>query len=211
YDNLIDSSNTEQGKLYSLDLKTKETKSVFGRTYFSGYNQAIIADKYGSDYSFINSKLADTYKKAKEIVQSTITSDMPEREKIRAVHDYVVLNAAYDYDNYKRGTIPDDSYSEYGILMLKTGVCEGYALTMQLLFNLAGIESYYLAGTANGGGHAWNVVKLDGKYYHLDATWDDPVPDRPGKTRYAYFLISDEQMAQDHKWDMESLNRLLGR
>lgn len=209
YDYTLDNQEQEP-LLYSIDLTTKETKGVFGKTYLLGFEQAIMADKNGHAYPFINEKKAIAFEKAKEIIQSTIQPGMSDRDKIKALHDYVVLNAAYDYDNYLRDTIPDDSYSEYGILILNTGVCQGYALTMKLLLQLAGIETYYITGTANGGLHAWNMVVLDGNYYHVDATWDDPVPNRPGQVRYNYFLISDKQMAADHVWDQEYMKAVLG-
>lgn len=46
----------------------------------------------------------------------------------------------------------------------------------------------------------WNLVKLDGTWYHADPTWDDPVPDVPGRAQYHYFLKSDKTMAKDHTW-----------
>ncbi|WP_157685416.1 hypothetical protein [Paenibacillus donghaensis] len=50
---------------------------------------------------------------------------------------------------------------------------------MNVLLELANVESYYITGLTNGGGHAWNIIVLNGVYYHLDATWDDPAPDNP--------------------------------
>lgn len=134
---------------------------------------------------------------------------MTPREEIKALHDYVVKNTAYDYDNFLKDTVPEMSRTVYGTLLEHKAVCQGYALTMNLLLELAGIESYYVTGVANGGAHAWNVIVLDGVYYHLDATWDDPVPDSPGNVRYDYFMISDEKMALDHNFDKEEITDLI--
>ena len=69
--------------------------------------------------------------------------------------------------------------------------------------DLLGIPCVRISGTANGGGHAWNAVKLDGEWYQVDVTWDDPIPDSPGNIQYGYFNITDEEMMKDHSytWD----------
>lgn len=137
---------------------------------------------------------------AKRVIGEIIKPGMSDLEKEIAVHDYIVLHTAYDYNNYVNGTVPDDSYSAYGVLFKGTAVCEGYAAATQLLLGLAGIESQIVTGTANGGAHAWNKVKLGDDYYNLDVTWDDPVPDEQGRLTYSYFNVTDEELARDHKW-----------
>ncbi|MBQ2488177.1 MAG: hypothetical protein II517_07495, partial [Ruminococcus sp.] len=55
--------------------------------------------------------------------------------------------------------------------------------------------------------HQWNKVKIDGAYYHVDVTWDDPEPDRPGLVRHTFFLLSDsaaENMTGHRHYDYES-------
>ncbi len=67
------------------------------------------------------------------------------------------------------------------------GVCQCYALLMNALLQRVGVESRYLSGTlSSGGSHAWNLVKIDGAWYHIDATWDDG----GNKAEYSYFLKS---------------------
>lgn len=142
--------------------------------------------------------------KLKEILSTVIRSGMSDYEKELALHDYIVNNTRYDYQNYLDGTIPDDSYWPYGILINNTGVCNGYAYTMKLLLNLVDIECMVISGEANGGGHAWNIVKLGNEYYHLDVTWNDPVNwyyYGGDILSYDYFNITDEQMAKDHTWN----------
>ena len=60
---------------------------------------------------------------------------------------------------------------------------------------IAGIPCEYVSGYATGG-HAWNLVEIDGEWYHVDTTWDDPIPNREGYVRYDYFLKSDSYMRQ---------------
>ena len=139
---------------------------------------------------------------AEALLPSIITSDMSEYEKVKALHDYIINNTQYDYENYLNGTIPDSSYSAVGVFQYGVAVCQGYAYAFELLCELAGIECELVTGTANGGGHAWNQVKVDGKWYNIDLTWDDPIYYYNGVLTpilvYDYFLISDEQMYLDH-------------
>ncbi len=120
--------------------------------------------------------------------------------KVKAVHDYLVLNAAYDYENYLNNTIPETSYEAYGVIILKTGVCDSYTKAFQMFMDILGIPCERVTGTGNGGAHAWNVVTLDRERYHIDVTWDDPVPNTPGYVRYDYFLLDDKTMKIDHSW-----------
>ncbi len=150
-------------------------------------------------------------KKAKAIIKKTITSDMSDAQKVKAIHDYIVLNCAYDYDNLLRGTIPSVSYTAEGVLLKKTAVCQGYAEAFKLLMDMMGIPCKMVTGTANNGsgyaGHAWNIVKVSGRWYHIDVTWDDPVPDKKGNVRYSYFLIPDKKIDDDHKWNRSSYKK----
>lgn len=116
-------------------------------------------------------------------------------EKVEIFHDSIVLNndfmkaAEDDSDDYwKRYTI-------YGGFVDGMVQCEGYAKSMQYLCDLAGIESMVVVGTNSAGSsHAWNVIKLDGKWYNVDCTWDDPILSTPVKNnlRHRYFAVPDE-------------------
>lgn len=75
------------------------------------------------------------------------------------------------------------------LLLKNGGVCSGYSKAYQELLARVGIEAYYISGLVYGDDpHAWNVVKIDGKYYCTDVTWDDPVPDEAGRIRRDYFM-----------------------
>ncbi|MDQ0194927.1 stalk domain-containing protein [Paenibacillus wynnii] len=190
--------------MYWVNLAAKNGGSLFGKIL--PVEQKLHLYPYND-----RKKTNEVEQYAKTIVQQTVRSDMTPREKIKALHDYIVQNTAYDYDNYLKDTIPEISYTVYGTLIQHKAVCEGYALTMKILLDLVNVENYLISGVANGGLHEWNLVVLDGVYYHLDATWDDPVPDNPGHVRYDYFLISDEKMALDHEFDSEGIKGFLER
>ncbi|MBZ9684926.1 DUF5050 domain-containing protein [Clostridium estertheticum] len=161
-----------------------------------------IDNKY--DVVINDPKVAAVYDKAKNIVNNITNSNMSELEKELVIHEYVVKNTAYDYDNYIKETVPEDSYTAYGTLIIGKAVCQGYADTMKLLLNLAGIEAQVVEGYAKEP-HAWNMVKIEGEYYHLDATWDDPIPDAGDKVTYTYFNLSDDQISNKyHEWNKKN-------
>lgn len=125
--------------------------------------------------------------------------NMTDLEKAKALHDYLVRNCAYDYANYAHGTIPQESYTAYGALVRGTAVCQGYGEAYMALMQKAGIPCTYVSSTAMN--HGWNIVTINGKNYHVDVTWDDPVSFSTGadggfwdKVNTDYFMISDQAM-----------------
>lgn len=136
------------------------------------------------------------------IINENITEDMSEYEKVKSIHDYIINNTRYDYSNYLSDTIPDVSYTIKGVIIDGVAVCQGYAETFLLFMNLLGIENKFIVGYGNGVSHAWNLVRLEGDWYHVDTTWDDPIS-KSGKNllEYDYFLINDTQMSLDHVWE----------
>lgn len=133
------------------------------------------------------------------IVESLISTVQPEEmtdfEKVKFVNDYIVKNTEYSEDSVA------SSHSAYAVAYEGKGVCQGYALFAQKLMQALGLESMYVVGEVYTGGHAWNLVKVDGEWYHVDMTWNDPVPDRGNGIRYDYFLLNDTDMREDHAWE----------
>ena len=169
----------------------------YHRSYF--WSNGYFSLKYKYYNKTIRKMQARLNEKVNAIISNYINNSMSEYQKIKAIHDYIVDHTKYDIENYNNNTIPFLSYSAYGILVLGTGVCEGYAESFKLLCNKVGIHSIVVSGHGDGGEHAWNMVKIGDHYYQIDVTWDDPTPDT-GELRYNYFLISDNIMAQDHSW-----------
>ncbi len=115
-------------------------------------------------------------------------------EKLKVFHDYLVLNSTFELKdeitNYN-ATI----YNAFGSGEPQGNIqCAGYAKAMQYLCDKAGIVSMVVTGETNQGQtHAWNVIDIDGKWYNLDATWDDPILNTPNykNIRYNFFLVPD--------------------
>ena len=140
-------------------------------------------------------------KEASDIISEIINPDMDDVEKVKAVHDYIVINTKYDIEGLNNNTSPS-SFTEEGVLIKGKAVCQGYAEAFQLFMELLDINSKIVTGTdkITGIGHAWNMVSLYDKWYHIDVTWDDPVPDQGDRIGYSYFLLRDEDMEDDHQW-----------
>jgi len=122
-------------------------------------------------------------------------------EQELAVHDYIILNCAYD-TSYGANNERDAYYAE-GVFIHQTAVCDGYAKAFKLCMDILGIPCIRVTGTGDGESHAWNAVQLDGEWYMVDVTWDDPLPDEPGRVNYEYFNITDEKMKRDHEYTCE--------
>lgn len=133
---------------------------------------------------------------------SRVDSQMSELEKAVVLHEYLTVNCEYDYENYLNGTIPSESYSVYGTLVNRTAVCQGYALTYKYLLNQVGIDCYMV--TSDSMNHAWNLIVLDGQYYQVDVTWDDPVWDKIGRSVHTYMFRSDAAFAKHQDWRVTS-------
>lgn len=204
---------------YKLDVINKVVEDYPNVDYgYNGAEASIIAYKNGTAKMTINIKyeFSKEYmmemrrlseEKAEEIISKVIKTGMSDYEKELALHDYVVNNSKYDKRLFT-GNMPLESYTDYGILVEGTGVCAGYARALYRLLNMVDIECMYVTGYGDNGtgpvGHAWNIVKIEGEYYHLDSTWDDPVT-YTGRDviTYNYFNVNDEKMSKDHTWNLE--------
>ncbi|GLX66042.1 transglutaminase domain-containing protein [Paenibacillus glycanilyticus] len=131
-------------------------------------------------------------------VKQIITPRMNDHEKVKAIHDWIVGKLQYDQ------TLKH--YTAYDALTTGTAVCQGYSLLAYKMLKAVGIPVLIAEGTVKTGDHAWNMVQLDGNWYHLDMTWDDPVVKTAGSKQtesrlsYNYYLKTDAEMRADHQW-----------
>ena len=111
----------------------------------------------------------------------------------QAAHDWLVRNcrAAQDRESSYSSTV-------YGALVLGEASAEGYAAAYKLLLNRLGIYCLMLYGRVYTDDHVWNLVFLNGKYYHVDVMWDDPDLDYlPNLVSHAYYCLSDKQIEEE--------------
>ncbi len=127
-------------------------------------------------------------------VATTLENDV---EKALYANDYIVLNTEYDIESVNTGVTNRASHTMLGVFAHNSAVCQGYTLAYTFLLDLVGINSTYVDSDPMN--HVWNLVEIDGQWYHTDVTWNDPLIDTLGKTSHSYFLVSESKISQTHK------------
>lgn len=139
----------------------------------------ISAIKFKCNYNTTKEQEDYVDSKVESIVSSLINADMTDDEKEKLIHDYIVNNVEYSLDE-KYG-------SAYSALYYGKTKCDGYAMLTYKMLKAAGIENIIVTNED----HAWNVVKINDKWYHLDTTWDDPENDI---SFYRFYNLSDDEI-----------------
>lgn len=153
-----------------------------------------------------------SYKEIADKVIASLDSRMDDLDKLFYLHNYLALYTKYDSEaaeyalSSSSSTVDSKyalSFSTVGPLFNGKAVCSGYSQAYLYLLNQIGIETKYITSSAMN--HGWNIVKYNGRWYHVDITYDDPVPDILGYVDYKYFMMNDEEMSVDHTWDDKTI------
>lgn len=178
---------------------TTRGNAVSYRVYINSGNEAnYLTDEFTSKEQ-VESAIAQIEQVKNQILQNA-TGDT--YQDIKMVHDYLVDTISYDSSLSKPYI-----YNIYGALVEKLCVCEGYARSMKYLLDSLDIPCTIVIGKGTNSegkteNHAWNYVEIEGKWYAIDATWDDPVIIGNGtlsqSSKYRYFLKGSNEMAKDH-------------
>lgn len=151
----------------------------------------------GSDEG-LNKKERALLARCRELIDEYVTSDMSDYEKESIMYSWLTQNVSYDWSHYDPDTKTlRASYTPYGAIVNGTAVCLGYATAFQLFMDILDIECITVVGAAfdSTEDHAWNMVRIDGEWYCVDATWDN-------SGTWNYFNVTSEWMAAtDHQWD----------
>lgn len=149
-------------------------------------------------YSSTKEQQEEAEKRAKKVAEKIEETFSKDYYKVKMVNYYIAKETVYDLK-------AKHAYSAYGTLIEKRAVCQGYAYAAYLILKNMGIETLYVNGYAGEEKtpHAWNMVKIDNEWYHMDITFNDPLPDRGNHASSQYLLISDKEIAKDHEWERE--------
>ena len=123
-------------------------------------------------------------------ISRNIQPGMPNMLKIRKIHDALVDNSKYTKGHY----------STEEIVLNGEGVCAAYTSATQLLLHMVMIDCRSVLGTEKMN-HIWNIIDVNGEWYHADVTWDDPImPDNSDVKVFNYYLLTKAEMEMDHEW-----------
>lgn len=186
-------------KMY-LNIETTTTKSGNSYRVFinNGNESNYFTDEFSSKEQIENA--IQTIEQVKNQILVNRTGNT--YKDIKMVHDYLVDHIEYDSSISK-----SNIYNVYGALVNQVSVCEGYARAFQYLMNELQIPCVIVIGKGTNSqgqteNHAWNYVALNGNWYAVDTTWDDPVVTGGGRVsqdaKYKYFLKGSATFQKDH-------------
>ncbi len=191
----------ENPELFYVGKKFTVEKAIRGAT---------IKPEYTYNYGEASDLKQKLNAKANQILVKIINEHQSDYDKVLVIHDYLKKNVEYDKDaaeSFSDGEEFKDSYTAVGALMNNKCVCAGFSLATKLLCNKAGIECVVVEGEGNNGNiseaHAWNIVKINGYYHHVDVTWDNQFSSDKEMPNYAYLNLDDNEISKDHIWKKE--------
>ena len=149
--------------------------------YTSGSRITAIEPQYYENGAEMKRRFIET---AKEQYLSLVNDSMDDFTKALILHDAIVLNSVYM--NKKDGV----SATNYAQMVEGWGICQTYCECYAYLLTQCGIECEIVGSDPMN--HAWVKAKLNGAFYNIDITWDDPLPDIAGRVGHRFFLFSDE-------------------
>lgn len=189
-------------------------------TYSSSSEETVIEMKTKDFWKYVSNK--EKYINDLDAIVTQVANEAlqynSKYDQIKYVHDYIVNNTKYDHKaaddinktiSNKRTEIAN---TPYGPLVTGTGVCGGYSRSFQMIMQRMGYECGFVCGNTyldDGsfyGYHAWNYLKVDGDYYYMDVTWDDPTSSKPDEDllTYDYYCITSDLISKNHsvdEWD----------
>lgn len=142
--------------------------------------------------------------KINQIYANIINDTMDRETKVKTIHDYIINNTKYDIDKANNGKSNYDSSRATGVLFEGYGICSGYTDVMAIFLNKIGVDNFKVSSDT----HIWNAINYNNNWYHIDATWDDPVSQSGvDSLSHDYFIINTQQLKNldvnntDHNFD----------
>lgn len=195
YSCIVDADRTEK-IINTIREKRPELFWITGftTTYLSKKTKIEIDVMNGYNTEELETMYDDIVASADELIRQ-IPAPLDTYGTVVFVHDYIIRNCEYHTEGAESGEYGLWS-SAYGCLVDGQAVCQGYAEAFQYIMNRLDIECGICRGFAKGNRHAWNYVNIDGDYYWIDLTWDDPISEygEIGEIKHTYCLIDDKRL-----------------
>ena len=203
----------DQIELTALGISCQELEDLMDDLHYRGqwpWYMETYSYKYQNDTQRVQS-LRITYVEHDEqdrnvydqelarIISRTVYPGMSQWQIALSIHDYLAAHYAYD-ESLKL-------HNAYDMIDKGEGVCEAYSMLYQDLLEMAGVESVLCHSEEMN--HIWNLVKINGVWYHVDLTWDDPTADCIGRVMHNFFLLDDETIRDEehghYRWDFREI------
>lgn len=191
----VDLSNYKISQADFIDIYTNVLNNNHRYFYVSG---SVGYGSYGGHVTYVNiyyrydkttaKNMQKKYDSAISLALSGASDNWSGMEKALYINDYLAQNCEYD------GTL--SKFTAYNALVEKTAVCQGYALAYKALATELGLDCQIV--TSRSLNHAWNMVEVDDKFYHIGTTWNDPTGSSLGEARHNYFLKSTACFQKHH-------------
>lgn len=187
---------TDYPELFWCDGSTRTTSYTIPEEY------SVVEPGYSVSGTELEMRRAQI-ENAADAFFASVSDELSEYEKIKLVYEYIINTVEYN------ASAPENQ-NIYSVFVNRESVCAGYAKATQYLLNRMGIFCTYVTGTVRGGDtHAWNIVRCDGAYYHVDTTWGDPVflmaensvPQAEQYINYDYLCCPDQELYRTHTPD----------
>ncbi len=144
------------------------------------------------------------YEIARQTLREIIRDDMDEREKWRSVYGHLASTVVYDVE---LATLTGDidgyanarAFHLEGVFLDGLAVCDGIAKAVELLGLLEGLDVETVYGVVDNVNHAWNMVSVDGDWYHMDVTFAQLIIDDKIYFNHVFFLVDDERISETHE------------
>ena len=197
YESVADPSRGEWTK-YTSECESQDYTFTMMATGTYNFRFHVMDTKAGVTYLRTNTYIqvsSPNYPSVNSIVQNAVAKCNSETNgsdysKALWLHDWLLEQL--DYDNSLKWSSAESA------LTRSSGTCQAYERAYAKLLSAAGIENAETRDTYDG--HTWNAMKLDGKWYQVDCTWDDSSENYYNFNRtHLYFALSDELMAIAHQ------------
>ena len=203
YDDIVSGVEGLRYKICDEDAYTIEQwTKIYGMVYNQEPRLFYMDEKVKVGKLFYTTKSEEVINQMQKDIDATVNKLVSEAagksstfEKLKVFHDYLVLNSTFEFGDGNQ-SYNSSIYNAFGSGEPQGNIqCNGYAKSMKYLCDQSGIVSMVVTGESmEGASHAWNVVDVDGQWYNIDCTWDDPRMENPlyANIRYNYFLVPDK-------------------
>ncbi|MCD7730623.1 MAG: hypothetical protein LUI05_03900 [Oscillospiraceae bacterium] len=217
YDAILGAASTMSPKIFGTDnLSMEKWAKVFGMVYNQEPQLFWLSSKIKIGRLYFNETDTEQIAAMQKEIDTTVNQLVSEAnkksstfDKLKVFHDYLVLNSTFEKDD-AAGSYNQSIYNAFSGGTSSQGniQCSGYAKAMQYLCDQVGIDCIVITGTnSEGASHAWNKVKVEGEWYNLDCTWDDPILTTPvyNYIRYNNFLVPDSWINEKTHFNINSV------